>query len=277
MSFDKVSFAFAPKQEPILRDINLSIHMGSRVGIVGLNGCGKSTLIKLATDALKPTKGTVTRHPRLKLGYYSQLAVEELRVAGSADSSKTALSTLMAEVGDAMDEGEVRALLGSLQLVGRVASHTPVAKLSGGQLVRMKVPFLDGGPLHIANEQLLTRSSKVRLALACIVWDHPHLLVLDEITTHLDFYTVEALGKALKAFDGALLLVSHDRFLMKSVIEGDMDLLGLDEEEPERVEQAEVELQRSLYLLKNGDLKRLEHGVREFEGSLERRVAKLAV
>ena len=135
MSFDKVSFAFAPEQEPILRDINLSIHMGSRVGIVGLNGCGKSTLIKLATDALKPNKGTVTRHPRLKLGYYSQLAVEELRVAGSADPSKTALSTLIAEVGNAMDEGEVRALLGSLQLAGRVASHTPVAKLSGGQLV----------------------------------------------------------------------------------------------------------------------------------------------
>ena len=109
------------------------------------------------------------------------------------------------------------------------------------------------------------------------MWDHPHLLVLDEITTHLDFYTVVALGKALKAFNGALLLVSHDRFLMKSVIEGDIDLLGLDEEEPESVEEAEVELQRSLYLLKNGDLKRLEHGVQEFEGSLEKRLAKLAV
>lgn len=251
--------------------------MGSRVGIVGLNGCGKSTLIKLATDALNPTKGTVTRHPRLKLGYYSQLVVEELRVAGSADLSKTALSTLMAEVGDAMDEGEVRALLGSLQLVGRVASHTPVAKLSGGQLVCIEVPFRDRRPLRMANDPLLMRSSKVRLALARTVWDHPHLLVLDEITTHLDFYTVVAVAKALKAFNGALLLVSHDRFLMKSVIEGNTDSLGLDEEEPESEEEAEAELQRSLYLLKKGNLERLEHGVQEFEGSLEKRVAKLAV
>ena len=116
--------------------------MGSRVGIVGLNDCGKSTLIKLATNALKPTKGTIIRHPRLKMRYYSQIAVEELRVAGSADSFKTALSTLMAEIGDAMDESEVRALLGSLQLIDRVTSHTPVAKISDGQLVRMKVPFL---------------------------------------------------------------------------------------------------------------------------------------
>ena len=251
--------------------------MGSRVVIVGRHGCGKSTLIKLATDALKSTKGTVTRHPRFKLGYYSQRAVEELRVAGSADSSKIALSTLMTEVGDAMDESEVRALLGSLQLVGRVGSYTPDAKLSGGQLVRMKNPFLDSSPLQFANEQLLMRSSKVRLALACIVWDHPHLLVLDKITTRLDFYTVVALGKALKAFNGALLLISHDRFLMKSVIEGDTELLGLDEKEPESGEEAEAELQRSLYLLKTGNLKRLEHGVQEFEGSLEKGVAKLAV
>ena len=109
------------------------------------------------------------------------------------------------------------------------------------------------------------------------MWDHPHLLVLDEITTHLDFHTVLALGKALKAFNGAVLLVSHDRFLMKSVIEGDMSLLGLDEEEPESNEHAEVVLQRSLYLLTNGDLKRLEHGVQEFEKSLEKRLAKLAI
>ena len=142
VSFDKVTFRYTSKGEPVLNDIDLSIHMGSRVGIVGLNGCGKSTLIKLATDVLKPTKGTMTRHPRLKLGYYSQTAVEELRAIGQADLSKTALSILMAKVGDAMDEGEVRALLGSFQLAGRIASHTPVAKLSGGQLVSAPISSL---------------------------------------------------------------------------------------------------------------------------------------
>ena len=124
-------------------------------------------------------------------------------------------------------------------------------------------------------------NSQVRLALACIVWDHPHLLILDEITTHLDFYTVVALAQALKGFNGALLLVSHDRFLMKSVIEGGTNSLGLDEAEEEEDSESEektgAELQRSLYLLKNRTLNRLEHGVHEFEQSLEKRVAKLAI
>jgi ATPase subunit of ABC transporter with duplicated ATPase domains len=148
VSLDQVAFAYNPRKDgPILRDISLSIHMGSRVGIVGLNGCGKSTLIKLVTGAVKPTKGTVTRHPRLKLGYYSQLAVEDLRATGKANPTWTALSTLAAEVGDAMDEGDMRALLGSFHLAGKVASDVPVAKLSGGQLVWISVTQLALPPL----------------------------------------------------------------------------------------------------------------------------------
>jgi ATPase subunit of ABC transporter with duplicated ATPase domains len=138
VSLDRVTFSYGPRQESVLRDINLSIHMGSRIGVVGLNGCGKSTLVKLITEVTKPSKGTVTHHPRLKLGYYSQIAVEELRAVGSTDLTKTALSTLAEKVGDAMDEGEMRALLGSYHLTGRVASDVPLAKLSGGQLVRVK-------------------------------------------------------------------------------------------------------------------------------------------
>ena len=121
--------------------------MGSRIGIVGLNGCGKSTLIKLVTDVIKPWKGTVAHHPRLKYGYYSQLAVEELRAFGGADPSKTALSTLSAKAGDAMDEGDMRALLGSFRLAGSMASHTPISKLSGGQLVRFEIICTRCSPL----------------------------------------------------------------------------------------------------------------------------------
>jgi ATPase subunit of ABC transporter with duplicated ATPase domains len=141
VSLDRVTFAYDRKQDPVLRNISLSIHMGSRVGIVGLNGCGKSTMIKLVTDVVQPTKGTVSRHPRLKLGYYSQQAVEDLQAAGRADPAKTALSTLAAEVGDAMNEGDMRALLGSFGLAGSIASDVPVVKLSGGQLVRLKHLF----------------------------------------------------------------------------------------------------------------------------------------
>ncbi|KAI9758165.1 MAG: hypothetical protein M4579_003139 [Chaenotheca gracillima] len=251
VSLEKVSFAYGPKRDRVLHEIDLSIHMGSRVGVVGLNGSGKSTLIKLLVEDLKPTKGSVTRHPRLKLGYYSQAAVEDLRVAGTATPSRTALNTMMDDAGDAMDEGEVRGLLGSFGLAGRVASDVPIAKLSGGQLVR--------------------------LALARIVWDHPHLLVLDEITTHLDFYSVIALAKALRAFNGALMLVSHDRFLIKAVIERDTELLDLEEDEMSSDAEEDAELQRALYQLKKGSLNRLQHGIQNFEGSLEKRVAKMTL
>jgi len=253
VSLDQVTFDYNVKKDsPVLRNVNLSIYMGSRVGIVGLNGSGKSTIVKLVTDVVKPIKGTVTRHPRLRLGYYSQLAVENLRAAGKTNPTQTALGTLAAEVGDAMDEGDMRALLGSFHLAGSVASDVPVAKLSGGQLVR--------------------------LALACIVWNHPHLLVLDEITTHLDFYTVTALGKALRAFNGALLLVTHDRFLLKCVIHGNTELLGMDDEEEfESEDETQVQPQRSLYRLQEGGLVLLDRGVQDFEENLEKRVAKLAL
>ncbi|KAI9714517.1 MAG: hypothetical protein M1820_000478 [Bogoriella megaspora] len=135
VSLEQVTFAYSRKQEPVLKDINLSVYMGSRVGVMGLNGCGKSTLVKLITDITKPSKGTVSRHPRLKLGYFTQLAVEDLRAAGEAAPAETALTTLAAKVNDEIDEGDMRALLGSFGLVGRIASDIPIAKLSGGQLV----------------------------------------------------------------------------------------------------------------------------------------------
>ena len=135
VSLDHIWFSYTPRGAAVLQDISLSIHMGSRIGIVGLNGSGKSTLVKLVTEVASPTRGTVTRHPRLKLGYYSQLAVEELRAAGMADPSMTALSTLAAEAAGEMDEADMRGFLASFHLAGNTASHVPVAKLSGGQLV----------------------------------------------------------------------------------------------------------------------------------------------
>lgn len=143
----------------VLQDINLSVSMGDRVGILGLNGAGKSTLIKLLVDEEKPTKGTLTTHPRLKLGYYSQQAVEQLQQLGRSESL-TSLALLTREVEGELDEGELRGMLGSLGLPGRLASDVPIRKLSGGQLVRCE--------------------------LGRILWKRPHCLVLDEVTTHLD-------------------------------------------------------------------------------------------
>ena len=110
------------------------------------------------------------------------------------------------------------------------------------------------------------------------MWDHPHLLVLDEITTHLNFYTVVTLAKALRAFISAIVLVSHDHFLTKAVIEGDTKLLGLEEDySKDEEEEMARKLQRNLYLLKDRGLKLLEHGVGDFEESLEKRVVKLSL
>ncbi|EJT74698.1 hypothetical protein GGTG_08536 [Gaeumannomyces tritici R3-111a-1] len=195
----------------VLQDVTLSVGMGDRVGIVGLNGSGKSTLIKLLVEDHRPTSGTAARHPRLRLGYYSQHAVQELQALGLAEPELTALSLMLRETGagdhpepgsngsggDAavkMSEGEVRALLGSLGLPGRLASDVAVRRLSGGQLVR--------------------------LGLARILWRRPQCLVLDEPTTHLDYETVSALREALRRWAGAVVLVSHDRWFVRGVVQG---------------------------------------------------------
>jgi len=251
VGLEKVCFRYsAPKKTPVvanvLQDVDRTIHMGDRVGIVGLNGCGKSTLIKLITDQVKPTEGTVTRHPRLRMGYYSQHAVEELQSLGHSEPELTALALLTRDVEGELDEGELRGLLGSLGLPGRTASDVPLTKLSGGQLVR--------------------------LALARLLWKCPQLLVLDEITTHLDFHTVTALADALASWNGAILVVSHDRYLIRRVVENEKDEVGSDDEDEEDEEDIR---RRTVFLLKGGTMKVLDKGVRGFEESLERRVEKL--
>jgi ATPase subunit of ABC transporter with duplicated ATPase domains len=254
VSLEKVSFRYPttkktnPPAPSVLQDIDLTIHMGDRIGVVGLNGCGKSTLIKLITDTTKPSKGIATRHPRLRMGYYSQHAVEELQALGHSEGELTALALLTREVESELDEGEIRGLLGSLGLPGRTASDVPLTKLSGGQLVR--------------------------LALARLLWKCPQLLVLDEITTHLDFHTVTALADALSYWNGAILVVSHDRYLIRRVVEGEKDELAEGEEEESEDEDEQLR-RRTVFLLKGGAMKVLEKGVRGFEESLEKRVVKL--
>lgn len=256
VSLDKVTYKYPvlkkgdPPTPVILQDVDLTVYTGDRIGILGLNGSGKSTLIGLLVDTLKPAKGTVTRHPRLRLGYYSQHAIEELKVLGRGNPELTALSLLTKDVAGELDEGEVRGLLGSLGLPGRTASDVPLAKLSGGQLVRM--------------------------ALARLLWKLPQLLVLDEITTHLDYYTITALADALNGWDGAVVLVSHDRYMMKRVIEGLKDDDDEDGEESGEDEEEEgANRRRVMYLLRKKEFTVLENGVEGYEERLEKQVEKL--
>ncbi|KAJ5480082.1 hypothetical protein N7530_005591 [Penicillium desertorum] len=252
VSLEGIVFQYKKTDRVILDDVNLVVHLGDRVGIMGLNGSGKTTLLRVLTGQVSPSKGKVSTHSRLKVGYYSQHSVEELQERGRGEPSLTALGLLNIETEGSLNEGAIRGLLASMGLAGRIASDVPIAKLSGGQLVR--------------------------LALARIVWSAPQLLILDEITTHLDFHTVTALATALSSFNGAVLLISHDRFLVRSVIEGkrdtehklDEDFEGLEEEETE-----ETPRRRSVYVIKQGKMNEQKDGVEQFEKSLVKRVEKL--
>ncbi|KAI1459349.1 P-loop containing nucleoside triphosphate hydrolase protein [Annulohypoxylon moriforme] len=231
----------------VLKDISLTVGMGDRIGVLGLNGSGKSTLIKLLVEETRPVAGTLTKHPRLKLGYYAQHAVEELQKMGRAEPELTALALLTKEVHGEMEEGEIRGMLALLGLPGRLASDVPVRRLSGGQLVRLE--------------------------MGRILWQRPHCLVLDEATTHLDYETVAALREALKDWEGAVVVVSHDRWFVRGVVEG----LG-DEEDSEDEHEgtgSKTARRRVVCRLRAGEMKVLEGGVNEFEEGVERRVKRL--
>lgn len=119
---------------------------------------------------------------------------------------------------------------------------------------------------------------QVRLALARIVWSSPQLLILDEISTHLDFHTVTALASALSSFNGAILLVSHDRFLIRSVVEGKRDVDHKMDDDFEGIAEESEETQnrrRAVFVMKAGRLHEQHNGVEQFEESLVRRIQKL--
>lgn len=263
VAFEKVNFAYK-KQVPILRDVSFTVHQGERVGLCGMNGSGKSTLVSLArvgddesvTSGTKATSGSVSRHTRARIGLYSQQSAEELDALAGDKPEMTALSHLM-QCDTSQTEQEARALLSGVGLAGRVASDVPVKLLSGGQ--------------------------KVRLALAKIFLRPPHLLILDEVTTHLDTDTIDALIGALKDYDGAILVVTHDRFFMRCVVEGespksiarsyrpDQDADSEDSEDSDE----EMSRERTVYRLSKGKLTKLSRGMMQYEELAEKASAKL--
>ncbi|KAG6833688.1 hypothetical protein H0H87_002884 [Tephrocybe sp. NHM501043] len=255
VALEKVSFAYPRARTMTLVDVDLVIHPGERVGIAGLNGSGKSTLVGLVDGGLTRTKGNVTRHTRARIQCFSQHAVEALEEKGKTDGELTALKELMEVSAGQLSEQEARGLLNGLGLPGKIASDVPVVALSGGQ--------------------------KVRLALAKLIFSPPHLLVLDEVTTHLDADTVLALVDALKQYQGALLVITHDRFFMRCVVEGESPNEspdGSDDEEDE--EDAHREWQAKpgvVYRLIKGQLKPLDGGMRKYEAIALKASNKLGV
>jgi ATP-binding cassette subfamily F protein 3 len=171
----------------IVEGIDRSVLAGQRIGILGANGQGKSTLVKTIAGELAPIAGEIVQGKGLAIGYFAQ---QELDVLSPQDGPLMHLVRLARDVGPAAREQELRDFLGSFRFTGDMVTQ-PVGTLSGGE--------------------------KARLVLAMLVWQRPNLLLLDEPTNHLDLTTREALGMALNEFEGTVMLVSHDRALLREV------------------------------------------------------------
>lgn len=248
---------------PIFQDVNLSFRLGDKIGFVGLNGAGKSTLIaclagstsasstsstKLASvtsddksiEDLGKLSGSITRHPGAVLGYYSQEAVNHL------PSDTTALEYLSLE-----SEQATRSALASLGLAGRSVSDVKIGDLSGGQRVRVAL-------------------SKILFPIT------PHVLVLDEVTTHLDADTVQVLAEQLRKYKGTLILVSHDRWFLNAVL-GDRDEAD-DETGSDSSDESdggtEIRTEGMVFWVDRGKVKRVQGGVDEFESKVRKRAEK---
>ncbi|MBL8338201.1 MAG: ATP-binding cassette domain-containing protein [Rhodoferax sp.] len=178
----------------IVRRISRSVLAGQRIGILGANGQGKSTLVKTIARTLAPIEGEIVEGRGLNIGYFAQQELDVLRPADSPLEHMIALvRTLTAAgrlAGQATREQDLRSFLGTFNFSGDMVKQA-VGSMSGGE--------------------------KARLVLCMIVWQRPNLLLLDEPTNHLDLATREALAMALNEFEGTVMLVSHDRALLRSV------------------------------------------------------------
>jgi ATP-binding cassette, subfamily F, member 3 len=175
----------------IIKDVNKSVLAGQRIGILGANGQGKSTLVKTIARTMPQLAGTVTEGKGLNIGYFAQ---QELDVLRSDDNPLEHMIRLAKDLGpNAAESGreqDLRNFLGTFNFAGDMVKQA-VGTMSGGE--------------------------KARLVLAMIVWQRPNLLLLDEPTNHLDLATREALSMALNEFEGTVMLVSHDRALLRAV------------------------------------------------------------
>ncbi|MDO8652279.1 MAG: ATP-binding cassette domain-containing protein [Undibacterium sp.] len=176
----KTDHSFTEKK--IVGDVKFSLQIGQRIGLLGVNGAGKSTLIKTLVGDIAPLSGTMLTGKGLSIGYFAQHQVEMLR------HNESPLWHL-AHIAPGIREQELRNFLGGFNFPGNMVT-SPIAPFSGGE--------------------------KARLALAMIVWQRPNLLLLDEPTNHLDLETREALTDALAQFEGTLVVVSHDRHLLRA-------------------------------------------------------------
>ena len=202
LTMHQVSFGYpAPADAPagtpptvIVRDVSKTVLAGQRIGILGANGQGKSTVVKTVARALMPLDGEMTEGKGLNIGYFAQQEMDVLQPADTPLEHMIRLAKAVSAAGkisgQSTREQDLRTFLGTFNF--------------GGDMIKQAVGSMSGG-------------EKARLVLCMIVWQRPNLLLLDEPTNHLDLATREALSMALNEFEGTVMLVSHDRALLRAV------------------------------------------------------------
>ena len=169
----------------LVRDINLTVQSATRMGLLGFNGCGKSTLLKVLAGMLSPLGGEITRSRLLRVGYFAQHQIDVLQLDATPIE-------MLQKLRPQEREQELRDYLGGYDFMGdRVQEQ--IGNFSGGE--------------------------KARLALALVAWQRPNLLLLDEPSNHLDLEMRHALTVALQGFEGAIIMISHDRHLLTNTVE----------------------------------------------------------
>lgn len=177
-----VTFGYS-KDNVLLRNVDLDVQLDSRIGIVGPNGAGKTTVLKLLIGKLEALTGLISANSRLRIGFFAQHHIDALDLTVSAVS-------FMAKTYPGKSDEEYRRQLGAFGITGTTGLQK-MAQLSGGQ--------------------------KSRVAFACLALTNPHILVLDEPSNHLDIEAMDALAQALNAFQGGVLMVSHDVTMLQMV------------------------------------------------------------
>jgi ATP-binding cassette subfamily F protein 3 len=202
LTMEKAILGYAPLDDApegsgptiIVRNVNKSVMAGQRIGILGANGQGKSTLVKTIAGSIPSISGTVLQGKGLSIGYFAQQELDVLRPQDNPLEHMTRLAKESALTGrggvQSGREQDLRTFLGTFNFAGDMVKQA-VGSMSGGE--------------------------KARLVLCMLVWQRPNLLLMDEPTNHLDLATREALSIALNEFEGTVMLVSHDRSLLRAV------------------------------------------------------------
>lgn len=184
-----ISFAFKPGENPLFKHVSFEMRRGEMIALIGPNGIGKSTLLKMLTNEFKPSSGNINWGTKVKMGYYDQ-----------EQSHLNPSNTILEEVWSAyphLEEVRIRSVLGNF--------------LFSGDDVLKKVSALSGG-------------EKARVALAKLMLLRANVLILDEPTNHLDLFSKEVLESALLDYDGTLLFISHDRYFLNKMAERIVEL-----------------------------------------------------